>query len=176
MRHGAAPEKGEQCGKGEGASGQRQATLSSGKQFLSTPIEWVLSTPRKVGLLFACLTLRPLALGPQELQNRNAPWNSTHTWGAPSLFLPKEKSEDHIAQIQGSSESHGVPGQSHLVEKLQWEGSLISHSPLTPVDAEENTVILSWALPGGTEPPGVQPSQGGGSGRGDRTDRTEETT
>ena len=36
--------------------------------------------------------------------------------------------------------------------------------PSTPADSQENTAILPWAMPSGSEPLGTQPRPGGGQG------------
>lgn len=50
-------------------------------------------------------------------------------------------------------------GQSPAVRRLQEQCPVLLFTPSTSVDSQENTTILSWAMPRGDEPPGAQPRQ-----------------
>lgn len=48
--------------------------------------------------------------------------------------------------------------------RLQGQRVVLPFTFSTPVDSQENTAILSWAMPSGNEPLGAQPRQGGDQG------------
>lgn len=50
------------------------------------------------------------------------------------------------------------------MDRQQGQHSVLSFTLSTHVDSQENTAILSWAMPSGNEPLGAQPRQGGDQG------------
>lgn len=47
------------------------------------------------------------------------------------------------------------------MDRLQGQHPVLPFTLSTPVDSQESTAILSWAMPSGSEPLGAQPRQEG---------------
>lgn len=118
-----------------------------------------------------------LALNSQGQQDPEVPLLEPHSLLGPFPSSCKRGMQKRHSIAPCGPQRTVEPGEwSPAGDRLQGKHSVLPFTPSTPVDSQENTAILSWAMPNSTQALGAQPRQGGRPGRRERMGKMEETS